>query len=201
MLTLDATAEKLLTFQVEIDGVGCDELGGFVRFMHEGIEYGFPALIESDRITTVISPLSEIFPTLRSGTIVNARLDIIAEDRIFTPWEDEMKISKPMTITAELDGSKSKVSIKARVSESKKAPAVKAKPQKTKRQHLEEKKSILKQSLKNPSEEDIYRYMEKAGTRTKHIQDLVYEQASQNSKNSFEVLKNVVKLLKKKRPK
>jgi len=201
MLTLDATAEKLLTFQVEIDGVGCDELGGFVRFMHEGIEYGFPALIESDRITTVISPLSEIFPTLRSGTIVNARLDIIAEDRIFTPWEDEMKISKPMTITAELDGSKSKVSIKARVSESKKAPAVKAKPQKTKRQLLEEKKSILKQSLKNPSEEDIYRYMEKAGTRTKHIQDLVYEQASQNSKNSFEVLKNVVKLLKKKRPK
>lgn len=200
MLTLDATVEKLLTFQVEIDGVGCDELGGFVRFMHEGIEYGFPAIIESDSITTVITPLSEIFPNLKSGTIVNARLDIIAEDRIFTPWEDEMKISKPMTITAELDGSKSGVSIKARVTESKKsAPKVKAKPQKSKRQLLEEKKSILKQSLKNPTEEDIYRYMEKAGTRTKHIQDLVYEQASQNSKNNFEVLKNVVKLLKKKK--
>lgn len=200
MLTLDATAEKLLTFQVEIDGVGCDELGGFVRFMHEGIEYGFPAIIESDRITTVISPLSEIFPTLKSGTIVNARLDIIAEDRIFTPWEDEMKISKPVTITAELagsGGSKRGVSIKARVSESKKSPRLPK--EKSKQQLFEEKKSVLKQSLKNVSEEDIYRYMDKAGTRTKHIQDLVYEQASSNAKNNFEVLKNVVKLLKKKK--
>ena len=201
MLTLDATAEKLLTFQVEIDGVGCDELGGFVRFMHEGIEYGFPAIIESDRITTVITPLSEVFPNLKSGTIVNARLDIIAEDHIFTPWEDEMKISKPMTITAELDsngGTRGGVSIKARVTESKTKSAP---PKKSRRQLLEEKKSILKQSLKKVSEEDIYRYMEKAGTRTKHIQDLVYEQASSNAKNNFEVLKNVVKLLKKKRSK
>jgi len=200
MLTLDATVEKLLTFQVEIDGVGCDELGGFVRFMHEGIEYGFPAIIESDRITTVISPLSEIFPTLKSGTIVNARLDIISQDRIFTPWEDEMKISKPVTITAELagsGGSKDGVSIKARVSESKKSPRLPK--EKSKQQLFEEKKSVLKQSLKNVSEEDIYRYMDKAGTRTKHIQDLVYEQASSNAKNNFEVLKNVVKLLKKKK--
>jgi len=42
MLTIDAKEKKLLTFQVEIDGIGCEDLTGFVRFMYEGLEYGFP---------------------------------------------------------------------------------------------------------------------------------------------------------------
>ena len=202
MLTLDATEEKLLTFQVEIDGVGCDDLGGFVRFMHEGIEYGFPAEIGKEVITAIISPLTEIFPNLKSGTVVDARLDIIAEDHIFTPWEDQMKIAKPVSIKAELAGAGGKkgVSVKARrISEEKKTARPPKKKGKTRQQIIQEKKEVLKETLRNPSEEDIYKYMYKAGTRTKHIQDLVYEQASKTAKNKFEVLKNVVKLLKKKK--
>ena len=105
-----------------------------------------------------------------------------------------------MTIKAELEGSSGKkgVSVKAkRISEEKKTPPKEL--TKSRQQIIQEKKALLKESLRNPTEEDIYRYMEKAGTRTKHIQDLVYEQASQKAKNNFEVLKNVVKLLKKKR--
>ena len=97
-------------------------------------------------------------------------------------------------------GGKKGVSVKARrISEEKKTARPPKKKGKTRQQIIQEKKEVLKETLRNPSEEDIYKYMYKAGTRTKHIQDLVYEQASKTAKNKFEVLKNVVKLLKKKK--
>ena len=196
MLDIDVTEEKLLTFEVEINGVGCDELEGFVRFMHEGIEYGFPAEIASDRITSLITPLDEIFPNLKTGTVIEARLDLYNDKYIFKPWEGELEVSKPMSVTAALEGNgkRSGVSVKARVTEKKKITK-----QKSKAQLIQEKKNELKESLRNPTEKDIYKYMHRAGTQSKQIQDIIYEQASTNAKSSFDVLKNVVKILKKKK--
>ena len=196
MLTLDATEEKLLTFQVEIDGVGCDDLGGFVRFMHEGVEYGFPAEIGKEVITAIISPLSEIFPNLKTGTVIEARLDLYNDKYIFKPWEGELEVSKPMSVKASLEGNGKApgVSVKARVTEKKRITK-----QKSKAQLIQEKKNELKESLRNPTEKDIYKYMHRAGTQSKQIQDIIYEQASTNAKSSFDVLKNVVKILKKKK--
>jgi len=106
MLYLDATEHKRLTFETEINGVGCDDLDGFVRFMYEGIEYGFPADIEPGIITTIITPLKEIFPTIKTGTTVEARLDVYTDKNIFTPWQDEIEITSPMVVEASLAGEK-----------------------------------------------------------------------------------------------
>ena len=116
MLYLDATEHKRLTFETEINGVGCEDLDGFVRFMYEGIEYGFPAEIEPGVITAIIIPLEEIFPTIKSGTIVEARLDVYTDKNIFSPWQDEIEITSPMVVEASLasEGG-SGVSVKASV--------------------------------------------------------------------------------------
>jgi hypothetical protein len=220
MLSIDAKEKKLLTFQVEIDGVGCDDLVGFVRFMHENIEYGFPVDISSDTITAIITPLSEIFPNLKSGTLIDMRLDMNTEDRIFTPWKDEIEITMPVTIEAKLtdendqklinEDKKSGIKVKS-VSESnkeireKKEQMIEAKVNKYKniKPIREKKKPTIEDLKKHVNEEFIYKYMEKVGTKNKQIQEIIYEQATAaaGSGESYAIFKQVVKALGKKRPK
>jgi len=225
MLTIDAKEKKLLTFQVEIDGIGCEDLTGFVRFMYEGLEYGFPVDISSDTITAVITPLSEIFPNLKSGTLINMRLDMNTEDRIFTPWKDEIEVKMPVTIEAKLtdeddqklinEDKKTGIKVKS-VSESKKEmrekkeQIIEAKVNKyrniktTNNKQIREKKEPTVEDLKkHVNEEFIYKYMGKVGTKNKQIQEIIYEQATAaaGSGESYAIFKQVVKALGKKRPK
>ena len=98
MLYLDINEEKTLAFEVEINGVGCDEMFGVVRFMYEDIEYGFPATIEEGKITAILKPLKEIFPDIKNGTVVQARLDINTETYYFSPWQGEIKVQAPISV-------------------------------------------------------------------------------------------------------
>jgi hypothetical protein len=63
------------------------------------------------------------------------------------------------------------------------------------------KKRINKEEVKNIEEEGVYAYMARAGTKNEKIQKLIYEQAEIAAGTSVpvEVLKQVVKILKKKR--
>ena len=75
----------------------------------------------------------------------------------------------------------------------------KAKPAKKILQKVKtESKSISPKSLLNITEEEVYAYMERAGTKNKQIQKIVYEQAEAAAKSSkpVEVLKQVVKIIK-----
>lgn len=60
---------------------------------------------------------------------------------------------------------------------------------------------ISKEEVKNISEEGVYEYMERAGTKNKRIQELIYEQAEIAAGTSVpvDVLRYVVKILKKKK--
>jgi hypothetical protein len=62
-------------------------------------------------------------------------------------------------------------------------------------------KKVAKVDVKNITEEGVYQYMERAGTKNETIQKLIYEQAEQaaGSSKPVEVLRQVVKLLKSKR--
>lgn len=63
----------------------------------------------------------------------------------------------------------------------------------------EVKKKIPKIDIKNITEEDVYKYMTRAGTKKKEVQKLIYEQAEVEACSSIpvQVLKQVVKVLKK----
>lgn len=64
------------------------------------------------------------------------------------------------------------------------------------------KKSLtLQEFKKNLTEDDIYKYMERAGTKNPKIQKIVYEQALEVSKSAepIEILKHVINIMKKKK--
>ena len=204
MLYLDATEHKRLTFETEINGVGCEDLDGFVRFMYEGIEYGFQADIEPGVITAVITPLKEIFPTIKSGTVVEARLDVYTETNIFTPWADEIEITTPMMVEASLSEEKgSRPRVKAKVVESggtstkKKLPRRKPITEYKKVSQPQPKKLITKQMMDNMTEEQVFKIMERLGTTSPKVKEILYEQASSQSKTGkpADVLKEIIKIM------
>ena len=61
------------------------------------------------------------------------------------------------------------------------------------------KKTTLEQFKKKLTREDVYKYMERAGTKNPQIQEIVYEQAISTAKNNspIEVLRHVITIMKK----
>lgn len=104
MLYIKADEPRTLTFEVDINGIGKSDLKGFVRFFINDSEHGFPVAIEDGFITADIPPLAEIVKlrTLEDGDIVEAKLDLMTDSHIFTPWSGEVKVSVPMGIKAKL---------------------------------------------------------------------------------------------------
>lgn len=69
------------------------------------------------------------------------------------------------------------------------------------KQSKSSKKSMTLQEFKKRlTTEDVYKYIEKAGTKNPKIQEIIYEQAVMSAKNDspVEVLRQVIKLMKKK---
>lgn len=276
MLYLNANEEKRLVFEVDIHGVESKELHGSVRFILHGVEYGFPAEIDSKKITALVPPLTEVIgKEIEDGTVLTARLDLFTDRHYFRPWEGDIKLGAPMQIKAKLESEdKSKVGIrtklvtpviaeekKEKVSESdsiretvysilkefdlkknsepknekvsenikkttkkkvtnenvlvKPKQPPKKKPT-TVNEFMEEKmmsgelpkntpqnsvkKIKSKQDILNMSEQDVYAYMSRAGTKNPKIQQIIYEQAaaSAGSGKPIDVLKEVIKILNKK---
>ena len=197
MLTINPNEEKTIHFVVEINGVGCDEMNGHVRFALEGVEYGFPVSFEGDEIVATIKPLNELFEgKLKNGMLLDARLDLASPNHnyYFNPWSDEIQVKMPVSVEARIvdgNGGTRGASVKAKVMTEKKVGG------RAKQESLLERKQMIREQLKNVTEKDIIKYMEKAGTKTRRIQKIILEQASAGAKSNLDVLKNVVKILKK----
>jgi hypothetical protein len=231
MLYLKASEEKKLTFEVDIHGVECNDLKGYVRFEIYGAEYGFPAEIERNRITAVIPPLTEIVrKDIEDGTVINARLEMFTDRHYFSPWSGEVKVGAPMDIkatlkddikgpgiktrllTSESEDSKPKKEIKSKEEKSLDSDGVKnlifevlnemkGSEKKSLVESTKKKTGITKEYLRNITQEGIIKYIEKAGTKNKDIQRIILEQArtAAQSNDNFKILKEVVKIMKKKR--
>jgi len=193
MLYLDINEEKTLTFEVEINGVGCEDIRGSVRFIYDNVEYGFPVKIESNKITSVIKPLKELCPSVKNGSIIAARLELNTEQNFFIPWEGEIKIQAPISVEAKLteeDSNEKSLTIKANIIENK---------QNTK--NKKQKSKWTRERLKNITEKEILAYMTRKGTRNKMVQEVILNEARSKAKSNdnFKVFVEVVKALKKPR--
>jgi hypothetical protein len=204
MLYLNPNKEKVLTFEVEVSGANADEITGFVRFfLLDNVQLGFPAIVKEGQIQAVIAPLKELVKKpIKNGTILEAQLDLYTEENdYFSPWSGEIEVKMPVRVEAKMveesdiggTRGKSNMTVKAKVI-TEKNEGGRAKP---KQQTLLERKEMIREQLKNVTEKDIIRYMEKAGTKTKRIQKIILEQAEAGAKSNLDVLKNVVKILKK----
>ncbi len=261
MLYIKADEPRTLTFEVDIRGVGKAELKGYVRLLINDAEHGFPVSIDDGVITADIPPLTEVvrLKTMDDGDVIEAKLELMTDQHIFTPWAGEVKVSVPMGIKAKLSNESMKPvnsgsPVVAKVVETEEDKAVskeklaefdtseekmlqdedkkykdklismvadtikqmglvpaKSAPEtlmeddeilkEVKKQKKVNEKDLLKQKIKNITEEGIYKYISRAGTKNPKIQELIYEQAvaAAGSGEPFMVLKQVVKILKKRK--
>lgn len=201
MLFIKANEEKQLTFEANIQGVDSKNLRGFVRFMIEDKEYGFPIKIHNNKIYANIPPLQEVVKQdIVDGTEIEAKLEIFIDKYYFTPWNGKVRIESPVEIKATLEEEKVDFDISVQmISETTKKKEQIIETEKIKPKKVPSKKELIKEQLKNITEDDIKKYMERAGSKNPIIQDLILEQvrASTGSTDNFIILKEVIKLLKK----
>lgn len=220
MLYLNPNQEKILTFDVELSGASLDEVNGFVRFfIDEDVQLGFPVLVTRDQIRTVIAPLKNLIKKpIKSGTIFEAQLDLYTTNEdYFRAWKGEIEIHTPsIRIEAKLTEEDDRPSPKRfaakqkAISESRNDKKItsKAEPvsekrvvRKTKTEGKSDKRWD-KRRLQNITEEDIIKYMERAGTKNRTIQQIVLNEAAaaaveKGYKGNVGILREVVHTLKK----
>lgn len=114
MLELKSTVGQQLTFDIDIQGASEKDVVGKLRITSEKVEYGFDVVIEGGKIQVDIPALDTIVPNLKDGTLLESRLEVVANKEFFTEaWKDQIKVIRP-------------IEVKATVSESaQKAPTVK----------------------------------------------------------------------------
>jgi len=220
MLYLNSNEEKILTFEVDINGVGCDDLCGSVRFIHEGVEYGFPIEVENNQITSIIKPLDSLIDNIKNGTILPTRLEMNSKEYFFSPWHGEFKVQSPVTVEAQLkeDDKEIGVSVKAKVVESKKpakagSPIVAEAAKETVTEDLSDLKTderendttykkdlaeLVKTTIQQmglaPVEKTPETLMEKGGTKGNKIIEELDKQQKENEKDfMMKKLKNITR--------
>lgn len=98
---------KMLKFNIDnIVGSSFDKLEGYLRFVFEGIEYGFPAEFKDNSIIVNIPAFKNILNnkliesiSSHSEVRVKGRMDIIAnENNYVCPWIGDIDIEIPISI-------------------------------------------------------------------------------------------------------
>jgi len=223
MLDININDSRDLNFKIELSGIASSQLEGRLRLVIDNIEYGIPAKIKEGSINIVIPPLRNLIQReLKEGEIFTAKLDVHGDGNYLNPWSGEFQIRNPVALEAKIveleDDNKPAISVS--INESRTTKQVKTKTiteeEMTKKifnkiatklrskmvkeeKVIEPIKEVKKIDIKNITEEDVYSYMTRAGTKKKEVQKLIYEQAEVEAASSIpvHVLKQVVKVLKK----
>jgi hypothetical protein len=218
-IKIDVHRGKLITFDLDIHGLHYRDLTAKFRVTVNEIEYGFEAVMTSDHVDVHLPCLTDIVHDILmyEGTgHLHARLEVYGDHFYYIPWEGELKIAKPDSVTATIKKEKKK-SVKeddaTDVNEEQEIivddpeeevtlPEYKGKKKKPVRESVfineSQKLEYLKQ-LKQIDEEGIRKYMRNAGTKSEKIQNIILEQAEGKCKDpddKFELLKSVVKVMK-----
>jgi len=219
-IKVDVHKGKLISFDLDIQGLESAVIHGKFRIIIDEIEYGFPTTIKDHQVEVYLPCLHDVMHEIKTyGGYIQAKLEIFADHHYFVPWEGKLKIIEPATIKAKIKASKPKVKTINTESKDKdvkeEAEIIVDEPEEevtlpdpTKKEKetvseqtviSESTKSEYLDMLKSIDEEGIRSYMRRAGTKSKHIQDIILEQADgicKNSDDKFELLKSVVKVMK-----
>lgn len=113
MIELEINKTKKISFQLEISGAQSSDLKGSMKIITEKVEYGFPIKISNGEVIVEIPPLNKISKIdLIDGQSFPAKLEIIADNNLITPWEDSFIIRTPFEIKAKVIDEKEKPIIK-----------------------------------------------------------------------------------------
>lgn len=104
MIQLKANEAKTLQFDVLVEGIEKKLLQFKFRLQIENVEYGFPCVIEGDKIKVSIPALETILREEKPG-IFQCRLEGVGDDKYFLQtWNDsvEIKIEPRVVVKPEL---------------------------------------------------------------------------------------------------
>ena len=212
MLKLNINKTRNLNFEVQIGGINTDQLSGALKFKIDGIEYGFPVEIKSESIDVEIPPLRNILKReIKEGEKIKGSLELNGNGYFLNPWNDTFKIANPVTVEAKItlkdeEENSDTPSINI-ISEEKKTKNRKEIVQEKVNKKIEKmevikpKKSKKKElTLENMTKEHLFQFMESRGSRTKHIQELLYDNAVAQAQSAKpkDVFKVLVEILRKK---
>lgn len=219
IIEVDPHRGKLIEFNIEIEGFNYDEIDGKFRIIDGDIEYGFPTSFkENHKIEVTIPPLNNIFSNNKKKSL-KAKLEIMTDCQYFSPWDGKLKFIESKSVKVSLNKkSKPKVKVKTEMEDqdvneevevivddpeeevSIPKPSSKDKKKKESSMMDESSRDEYLEKLKQIDEKGIRNYMTKAGTKSLTVQNIIMEQAESNCKdpsNKFELLKSVVKVMKK----
>ena len=165
--------------------------------MIDGIEYGFPAEIKAESIIVEIPPLRKIVKReIKEGEKIEAKLEVISGESYLSPWSGTFTIKNPVLLEAKLLDEKDVLKMNVNL---KKEPEVeKLKFRSIKK--MREQKSLPKIKKESITEEMVYKYISSKGTKSRGIQEILYNQTvkSIGSSEPYEVLKSLIKFYKNK---
>jgi hypothetical protein len=107
-MDLKINESKLLEFNAVIEGGDAGDISGKLRIDTGDIEIGFPVDITGKTIKAKIPPLKDYVKEsqLKKLKSVDAKLDIVAKGKLFTPWKDTINLEIPLEVKAEMTGMK-----------------------------------------------------------------------------------------------
>ena len=101
MLKLNVNGKRTLKFEVQVGGIDYKQLSGSLKFMIDNVEYGFPAVFESNSITVEIPPLKEVVSKdLREGETLKAKLETNGNGYYMEPWSGDFLVEAPVEVKA-----------------------------------------------------------------------------------------------------
>jgi len=105
-IKIDLNKGKVVTFELDVQGVESSNLNGKFRILVNEVEYGFPTKIKNNEVEVDIPRLKNILRD-HSAKSVSARLDIYDNDQShFVPWEGIVDIQEQAKIKAKVSTKK-----------------------------------------------------------------------------------------------
>lgn len=135
-MIINIDESKRISFDINVTGTQYNDIFGSLKININEVEYGFPVTIDNGTVLVTIPPLDEIVKIeLNDGDSYNAKLELVAEDQYIVPWEDNITIEKPVSISATIKAEESlkekkKVKIGVKKINEKTEKKVKPKPKK-----------------------------------------------------------------------
>lgn len=146
MISIDINETKKLRFKVSLSGVQVQDLKGSMRIMVDNIEYGFPISIDKGDIIVEVSPISKIHSKkIKDGSLLDAKLEVIAGDNYLVPWQDKIKVNNPIKVEATVE----------EVMEEINNIIPKVKVSDVSEEHIEKKENIIKEEKKEDKKKKI----------------------------------------------
>ena len=103
MLKLNTSEARSMQFDARIQGVDYKLLEGSLKFILEGVEYGFPVKLLKDYIEVDIPALDSVIKKgLRDNEVIECQLDVFGEGFYMKPWTGKFKMRTKVHMEAKM---------------------------------------------------------------------------------------------------